>query len=100
MSGHDRKTTDPRRLFDQHRRDIEALDRRILHLVCERLELARQICDLKDQLDIPLRNFKVEAQVHRRFEEASAFLGLEPGLGRDLRHRAILIESHHGGEAR
>ena len=90
MSGHDRNTTDPRRLFDQHRRDIEALDRRILHLVCERLELARQIGDLKNQLDIPLRNFKVEAQVHRRFEEASAFLGLEPGLGRDL--ALLLIE--------
>ncbi len=90
MSGNDQPATDPRSVFEQHRRDIEALDRRILHLVCERLELARQIGELKDQLAIPLRNYEVEAQVHRRFEEASAFLGLEPGLGRDL--AMLLIE--------
>jgi len=90
MSGNDRPTADPRAVFEQHRRDIEALDRRILHLVCERLELARQIGELKDHLAIPLRNYQVEAQVHRRFEEASAFLGLDPGLGRDL--ALLLIE--------
>lgn len=71
-------------LLEQHRRDIEALDRRILHLVCERLELARQIGELKGRLGIPLRNFQVEAQVHHRFEEASRFLGLESALGHDL----------------
>jgi chorismate mutase/prephenate dehydrogenase len=75
---------DPRSLLEQHRRDIEALDRRILHLVCERLELARQIGDLKRKLKVPLRNFGVEAQVYRRFGDASALLGLEPALGRDL----------------
>ena len=42
-------------LLEQHRRDIEALDRRILHLVCERLELARQIGALKQAAGIPLR---------------------------------------------
>jgi hypothetical protein len=36
-------TEAPGQLLEQHRRDIEALDRRILHLICERLELARQI---------------------------------------------------------
>ncbi|MGB9357359.1 MAG: prephenate dehydrogenase/arogenate dehydrogenase family protein, partial [Acidimicrobiia bacterium] len=48
------------------------------------LELARQIGELKDRLGIPLRNFRVEAQVHTRFEEASRFLGLESSLGHDL----------------
>ncbi len=71
-------------LLEQHRRDIEALDRRILHLVCERLELARQVGDLKRSLAVPLRNFGVEAQVYRRFEDASSLLGLDAGLGRDL----------------
>jgi chorismate mutase/prephenate dehydrogenase len=75
---------DPVALLEQHRRDIEALDRRILHLVCERLELARQVGELKRELAVPLRNFGVEAQVYRRFEEASALLGLDAGLGRDL----------------
>jgi chorismate mutase/prephenate dehydrogenase len=72
------------RLLEQHRRDIEALDRRILHLVCERLELARQIGELKQAAGIPLRNFKVEADVYRRFEESSSLLGLDAVLGRDL----------------
>ena len=76
--------TDPHALLEQHRRDIEALDRRILHLVCERLELARQVGDLKRSLAVPLRNFGVEAQVYQRFEDASALLGLDAGLGRDL----------------
>lgn len=74
----------PGQLLDQHRRDIEALDRRILHLVCERLELARQIGDLKRTAGIPLRNFKVEAEVYQRFEDASTLLGLDSVLGRDL----------------
>ncbi|MGD9253439.1 MAG: prephenate dehydrogenase/arogenate dehydrogenase family protein [Holophagae bacterium] len=71
-------------LLDQHRRDIEALDRRILHLVCERLELARQIGDLKQASGIPLRNFKVEAEVYQRFAEAAHLLGLDKDLGSDL----------------
>ncbi len=71
-------------MLDQHRRDIEALDRRILHLVCERLELARQIGELKQSSGVPLRNFKVEAEVYRRFEDASKYLGLDEVVGRDL----------------
>lgn len=83
--------TDP--LLEQHRRDIEALDRRILHLTCERLELARQIGELKSTRGIPLRNFRVEAQVRQRFAEACSFLGLDPQLGHDLAlfliHKAV-----------
>jgi chorismate mutase/prephenate dehydrogenase len=75
---------DPKALLEQHRRDIEALDRRILHLVCERVAVARQIGELKNQLGVPLRNFQVETQVYDRFEQASQFLGLEPSLGHDL----------------
>jgi chorismate mutase/prephenate dehydrogenase len=75
---------DHKELLDQHRRDIEALDRRILHLICERLAVARQIGELKNSIGIPLRNFSVETQVFERFEEASSFLGLDPTLGHDL----------------
>lgn len=78
------QTDAPGPLLDQHRRDIEALDRRILHLICERLELARQIGELKQSTGIPLRNFKVEAEVYSRFGEASRLLGLDEDLGRDL----------------
>ncbi len=94
-------------LLDQHRRDIEALDRRILHLVCERLELARQIGELKRRCGVPLRNFEVEAQVHRRFERACRDLHLEPILGRDLavfliakavEEQATLLDARYAGE--
>lgn len=77
-------TTDTLELLEQHRRDIEALDRRILHLVCERLELARQIGALKTSLGVPVRNFQVEAAVFERISDAGRLLGLEPDLGRDL----------------
>jgi chorismate mutase/prephenate dehydrogenase len=87
MKSRNNQTTDgadARGLLEQHRRDIEALDRRILHLVCERVAVARQVGELKSELGVPLRNFKVERQVYDRFEQASGFLGLEPSLGRDL----------------
>jgi chorismate mutase/prephenate dehydrogenase len=98
----------PGRLLEQHRRDIEALDRRILHLVCERLELARQIGELKHQAGIPLRNFKVEAEVYQRFEDASSLLGLDAVLGRDLatfligkavEEQAAHRDTHYQGDA-
>jgi chorismate mutase/prephenate dehydrogenase len=74
----------PTELLEQHRRDIEALDRRILHLICERLELARQIGNLKVACGVPLRNFEVEAQVHGRLAKVCDDLGLDPELGRGL----------------
>jgi chorismate mutase/prephenate dehydrogenase len=98
----------PGRLLEQHRRDIEALDRRILHLVCERLALARQIGELKQQAGIPLRNFKVEAEVYQRFEDASSLLGLDAVLGRDLatfligkavEEQAAHRDTHYQGDA-
>jgi chorismate mutase/prephenate dehydrogenase len=98
----------PGQLLEQHRRDIEALDRRILHLVCERLELARQIGELKHTAGIPLRNFKVEAEVYQRFEEASSLLGLDAILGRDLatfligkavEEQAVHRDTHYQGDA-
>jgi chorismate mutase/prephenate dehydrogenase len=98
----------PGQLLEQHRRDIEALDRRILHLVCERLELARQIGELKQTAGIPLRNFKVEAEVYQRFEDASSLLGLDAVLGRDLasfligkavEEQAVHRDTHYQGDA-
>lgn len=98
---------DPGLLLEQHRRDIEALDRRILHLVCERLELARQIGALKRRCGVPLRNFEVEEQVHRRLARAGRDLHLDPELGRDLAlflidkavaEQAVLLDSSYAGE--
>jgi prephenate dehydrogenase/chorismate mutase len=52
--------------------------------VCERLAVARQVGELKNDLGVPLRNFRVETQVLDRFEKASRFLDLDPTLGQDL----------------
>ncbi len=102
-----RQESPPAELLEQHRRDIETLDRRVLHLVRERLDLARQIGELKRSCGVPLRNFHVEAQVHRRFEDACADLGLDPSLGHDLalllieravEEQAVLMDSDYQGD--
>jgi len=102
-----RQESPPAELLEQHRRDIETLDRRVLHLVRERLDLARQIGELKRSCGVPLRNFQVEAQVHRRFENACADLGLDPSLGHDLalllieravEEQAALMDSDYQGD--
>ena len=102
-----RQESPPAELLEQHRRDIETLDRRVLHLVRERLDLARQIGELKRSCGVPLRNFQVEAQVHRRFEDACADLGLDPSLGHDLalflieravEEQAALMDSDYQGD--
>ena len=102
-----RQQSPPAELLEQHRRDIETLDRRVLHLVRERLDLARQIGELKRSCGVPLRNFQVEAQVHRRFEDACEDLGLDPRLGHDLalflieravEEQAALMDSDYRGD--
>ena len=68
----------------RYRSDIEDLDRRILHLVGERLDLAKQIGRLKSRTRAPLRNFEVEAEVHRRFADGCSTLGIDQSVGHDL----------------
>ena len=80
-------------ILEQHRRDIEALDRRILHLVCERLELARQIGDLKQRARGAGSQLQVEAEVYRRFEDASSLLGSR----RRSRSRSRTFSHREGG---
>jgi len=77
-------------LLEQHRRDIEALDRRVLHLVRERQQLAAEVGELKRRQGIPLRDFEVETEVHERFRQGCRDLGLDPALGHDL--AVFLIE--------
>ena len=70
--------------LQRYRSDIEDLDRRILHLVGERLDLAKQIGRLKSRTRAPLRNFEVEAEVHRRFADGCSTLGIDQSVGHDL----------------
>ena len=95
-------------LLERHRRDIETLDRRILHLVCERLELARQVGEIKVRSAIPLRDFGVEAEVHRRFQDEGRRLGLDTALTHDLarfliekavERQAVHRDSAYAGDA-
>lgn len=77
------RTSNPEAL-QRYRDDIEALDHRILDLVCQRLDLAKQIAELKTLTRTPLRNFEVEAEVHRRFAGDCETAGVDPTVGHDL----------------
>jgi chorismate mutase/prephenate dehydrogenase len=95
-------------LLERHRRDIETLDRRILHLVRERLDLARAVGEIKARAAIPLRDFGVEAEVHKRFREEGQRLGLDTSLTHDLarflidravEHQAVQRDAAYAGDA-
>lgn len=75
---------DPAAALDSHRQQIEALDRQILELVSQRQALATRIGELKRAAKIPLRNFGVEAEVHRRLARACEELALDPTIGHEL----------------
>ncbi len=77
------RTSNPEAL-QRSRDDIAALDHRILDLVCKRLDLAKQIAEFKSLTRTPLRNFEVEAEVHRRFAEDCETVGVDPAVGHDL----------------
>jgi len=71
-------------LLERLRTEIETLDRRVLHLVGERLDVARRIGELKVRMRVPLRDFGVEAEVHRRLERDGRAVGLDATLTHDL----------------
>ncbi len=73
------------------RDEIARIDQQILDLVRERLRTVERIGHLKSDLGLPVRDFRVEAQVVRRLEQRCKSLGIDAGLGRDL--ATLLINS-------
>jgi chorismate mutase / prephenate dehydrogenase len=84
-SSHD----DPPARLESLRQRIRRLDAAVLALVAERMSLARDIGEAKQQAGIPLRDFAVEKQVLSRAEAHAAELGLAPEIARGVMQQLI-----------
>ncbi|HKZ48123.1 MAG TPA: prephenate dehydrogenase/arogenate dehydrogenase family protein [Thermoplasmata archaeon] len=71
------------------RGEIARTDEEILALLRRRLDVVERVGRLKSELRLPIRDFRVEAQVARRFEQASAEAGLGETFGRSLAQLVI-----------
>lgn len=70
--------------LEKLRRRVAQLDSALLHLVAERMELAREIGEEKLVAQIPLRDFAVEREVLERARKEAFQLGLDPDLAEQL----------------
>lgn len=52
--------------LDKRREEIKAIDRTLVELLAKRMEFAKKIGEIKNQLGYPVRNFQVERQVFER----------------------------------
>lgn len=66
------------------RDEIRALDKALVDLTAKRLELARRVGELKQQVKQPIRNYVVEAEAIRLVREAAQRLGVRPDLAEEL----------------
>lgn len=77
--------------LDDLRASIARLDDEILDLIAQRLEAAREVGEIKSAMEIPIRDFPVEARVKDRFVGACETRGVDPELGREL---AVMLIEH------
>ncbi|MBC8366880.1 prephenate dehydrogenase/arogenate dehydrogenase family protein [bacterium] len=77
--------------LDELRDSIARLDGEILDLIARRLEAARQVGEIKSEMEVPIRDFPVEARVKDRLVGACEERGVDPELGREL---AVLLIEH------
>jgi chorismate mutase / prephenate dehydrogenase len=68
----------------QLRRDIEAVDRRIVELLAERLELGRRTGEIKREAGRPILDAAREAEVIRRAVTTARELGVPPEATREI----------------
>src|SRR2546426_9107661 len=72
------------RSLEKLRERIRRLDQELLARAAERVELARQVGDLKRRESLPTVDYAQEVVVLRRAREVAQELGLEPGVAEDL----------------
>ncbi len=77
--------------LDELRETIARLDGEILELIALRLEAARQVGEIKSEMQVPIRDFPVEARVKDRLVGACEERGIDAELGREL---AVLLIEH------
>lgn len=71
------------------RRKIHRLDERLVGLVAERLRQAKRIGDVKRRLELPIRDFKVEAEVIGETHKLCRRDGVDPAVGEELMRTLI-----------
>lgn len=79
------KLCDPHRmsLLDL-RNQLDALDRQLLDLICERQRTIARIGEIKREMGKPLRDFRREKEVLERAEANASERGLDRGLAHEL----------------
>ncbi len=85
----------------QLRRDIEAIDRRIVELLAERLELGRRTGGIKREAGRPILDAAREAEVIRRAVTAARELGVPQEATREVFWHIVGMSrrEQEGGEA-
>lgn len=74
----------PQEDLQRLRQRVADLDREILEKVAERLQTSRQIGEAKRRAQLPLRDFRVEAQVMQRGRDLARNLGFDPSLAESV----------------
>ena len=74
----------PQPELDQLRQQVARLDREILEKISERLQTSRLIGEAKRRAQLPIRDFRVEANVMERARQAARELGFDPALAESV----------------
>ena len=75
---------EPAAELTQLRRDIEAIDRRLVELLAERIELGRRTGEIKREAGRPILDAAREAEVIRRAVTAARELGVPAEATREI----------------
>jgi chorismate mutase/prephenate dehydrogenase len=73
------------------RTTIRDIDRKIADLVAKRMDVVAEVARAKNEMRLPIRDFRVEHEVMGRMESRCRELGVDPMLGRLLAR--LLIQS-------
>lgn len=71
------------------RGEVAALDKQILQLIAERLEVTRSIGEIKQKRGLPIRDFRVEVEVLRRARERARSVGLDERVAEEISERLM-----------
>lgn len=68
--------------LNDHRKKIDTIDEQLLQLLEKRLTIVKQIADLKNQQNLPIRDTKREAVILDNIAVKAENLGLDPELAK------------------
>lgn len=75
--------------LDELRGEVAALDKQILQLISERLEVTKSIGEIKQQKGLPIRDFRVEVEVLRRARKRARSVGLDERVAEEISERLM-----------